>query len=134
MDETKENRFLPIPENDETSQSTKSKSETKNPRKHVLVRGKGKKKDVITFYETNNSNPYCMNAITNWEYSVKFGSRDEDKLFSVILATGETGQTPPILFYDSPEEYERHFNTRVSKETKQRWHKKQIAYKVSKLV
>lgn len=133
MDETKENRFLPIPENDETSQSTKSKNETKNPRKHVLVRGKGKKKEVITFYETNNSNLYCMNAVTNWEYSVKFGSRDEDKLFSVILATGETGQTPTILFYDSPEEYERHFNTRVSKEAKQRWNKKQINYKVSKL-
>ena len=134
MDDTKENRFLPIPENDETSQSTKSRIVMRNPRKHTIFKGKGKNKQIITFYETNNNTPYCMNAMTNWAYSVKFGSRDEDRLFSVILATGETGQTPPILFYDSPEEYERHFDTTVSKETKQRWHKKQIAYKVSKVV
>jgi hypothetical protein len=132
MDETKENRFLPIPENDEVSQSSKSVI-VKNPRKHTIVRGKGKNKRFITFYETNNNTPFCMNAKTNWPYTSKFGSKDEDKLFSVILSTGELGQTPQILFYDSPEEYERHFDVRVSGETKQRWNKKRLAYQVSRI-
>ena len=72
-----------------------------------------------------------MNAKTNQPYDAKYGSKDEDGLFSIILATGEFGQTPPILFYDSPEEYERHFGVNLSKETKQRWHKKQLSYRLS---
>ena len=130
MDEPKENRFLPISENDEDSQSTKSLTMA-NPRKHTIVRGRKKDKRFITFYETNYGNAYCMNAKTNYPYDVKYGSRDEDKLFSVILSTGETGKTPPILFYNSPEEYERHFGEKVSNETKQRWHKKQLGYRIS---
>lgn len=134
MDETKENRFLPIPEYDELSQSTKSKNVVKNPRKHFIFKGKGRAKKMITYYETNNNTPFCMNAVTNWAYTAKYGSKEEDRLFSVILATGVTGQTPPVLFYDSPEEYERHFETKVSNETKQRWNKKRLQYQVSKIV
>lgn len=131
MDEPKENRFLPTPENDETSQSTKSSILLKHPRKHTIIRGKGKDKRFITFFETNYGNKFCINAKSNHPYNAKYGSKDEDGLFSVILSTGETGQTPPVLFYDSPEEYERHFDVLVSKETKQRWHKKQLAYRLS---
>ena len=130
MDEPKENRFLPTPENDETSQSTKSTT-MDHPRKHTITRGKRREKRFITFFETNYGNKYCMNAKTNQPYDAKYGSKDEDGLFSIILATGEFGQTPPILFYDSPEEYERHFGVNLSKETKQRWHKKQLSYRLS---
>ena len=131
MDETKENRFLPTPENDERSESTKSNIIDKHPRKHTITRGKGKSKYQITFFETNYGNKCCMNAKTNQPYNAKYGSKDEDGLFSVILSTGETGQTPPVLFYDSPEQYENHFGEMVSSATKQRWHKKQLKHRIS---
>lgn len=131
MDDTKANRFLPTPENDEESQSTNSNIVEKHPRKHTIVRGRRVKKTHITFFETNYGNKFCMNAKTNQPYKAKYGSKDEDGLFSVILSTGETGQTPPILFYDNPEQYEKHFDTYLSKETKQRWHKKQLKYRIT---
>jgi len=135
MDYDKQSRFLPIPENDDESQTTKNSQRGANPRKHLIVRKnpQGRGKIFTTVFETTRGNTYCINAITNHIYSAKFGSKDEDGLFSVILATGESGQTPLILFYDTPEQYERHFNLKLSQETKQRWHKKKISHGISKL-
>jgi hypothetical protein len=50
------------------------------------------------------------------------GTTDEDLFFSVRLATGE-GRTSggSNLFYDSPEQYERHFHMRLPEDIKQRW-------------
>jgi hypothetical protein len=135
MDYEKQSRFLPIPENDEDSQSSKSLLKEFNNRKHSIVRKNphGRGKFFITAFETNYGNTFCVNARTNQPYDVKFGSKDEDRLFSVILATGETGQTPIILYYDNPEQYERHFNVFLSTGTKQRWHKKKNSYNISQL-
>ena len=124
----KDDRFLPIPENEERDDDNIVKYV--NPRKHVLRRKIDKQKVYITVFETNFSNTHAMNAVTNIPYKVKFGSRDEDSLFSVIIATGETGQTPLILFYDSPEQYERHFSVDLSPSTKQRWHKKSTKHRI----
>jgi len=124
----KDDRFLPIPENEEREIENVVKDI--NPRKHVLRRKIDGVKFFITVFETNFSNTHAMNAITNLPYKVKFGSKDEDSLFSVIIATGETGQTPLILFYDSPEQYERHFYVDLSPKTKQRWHKKTTKHRI----
>lgn len=124
----KDDRFLPIPENEEREIENVVKDI--NPRKHVLKRKIDGVKVSITVFETNFSNTHAMNAITNTPYNAKFGSRDEDSLFSVIIATGETGQTPLILFYDSPEQYERHFCVNLSPQTKQRWHKKTTKHRI----
>ena len=51
----------------------------------------------------------------------RVGTKDEDLFFSVIIATGEFGQTPPTLFYDNPEQYERHFFVKLSRDLKTRW-------------
>ena len=51
----------------------------------------------------------------------RVGTSDEDLFFSVVLATGELGQEPMTLFYDSPEQYERHFFTKLSTEIKNSW-------------
>lgn len=129
MDYSKnDDRFLPIPENEEHEIDNVVKDI--NPRKHVLRRKIDGIKQVITVFETNFSNAFAMNAITNTPYKVKFGSKDEDSLFSVIIATGETGQTPLILFYDTPEQYERHFFVHLSPQTKQRWHKKTMKHRI----
>jgi len=127
MDYEKQSRFLPVPENDEDSQSSKSSLTGLNKRKHLIVRKnrQGKGKVFTTVFETNYNNTFCTNAKTNQQYNIKFGSKGEDTLFSVILATGESGQTPLILFYDNPEQYERHFNISLTPEAKKKWHKKQ---------
>jgi len=124
----KDDRFLPIPENEEHDVVNVIKDI--NPRKHVLRRKIDGVKVFITVFETNFSNTHAMNAMTNIPYKVKFGSKEEDSLFSVIIATGETGQTPLILFYDSPEQYERHFSLDLSAKTKQRWHKKTTKHRI----
>jgi len=124
----KDDRFLPIPENEEPD-SEKVVKEI-NPRRHVLKRKVDRVKVFITVFETNFSNSFCMNAVTNIPYKIELGSKDEDSLFSVIIATGETGQTPLILFYDSPEQYERHFQVDLSPATKQRWHKKTMKWRL----
>ena len=77
----------------------------------------------MEFFETTlAANRYIKNAITGAiEAPFRVGTEDEDLFFSVFLSTGECGPTPPCLFYDSPEQYERHFYTKVSDELKARW-------------
>jgi len=125
----KDDRFLPIPENEENESVNFVK--LINPRKHIIKKKIHGVKTIITVFETNFSNTFAMNAKTNVPYPVKFGSKEEDSLFSVILATGETGQTPLILFYDSPEQYENHFHIDLTPETKQRWYKKSLKTRIN---
>lgn len=81
------------------------------------------KRVKVEFHETTlTPNRFIKNAVTGViEAPFRVGSADEDLFFSVMLSTGECGQTPPCLFYDSPEQYERHFFTSVSDEAKLRW-------------
>jgi hypothetical protein len=51
----------------------------------------------------------------------RVGTSDEDLFFSVSMATGELGQEAPVLFYENPEQYERHFMTKLPKELKEDW-------------
>jgi len=85
------------------------------------------KKTRVEFFPTNtNHNSPIKNAITGTYQGIggrlfRAGTRDEDLFFSVILATGELGQNAATLFYDSPEQYERHFFVKVSQDIKDRW-------------
>jgi hypothetical protein len=49
------------------------------------------------------------------------GSVNEHLFFKVGLATGELGNNGGALFFDSPEQYERHMKTTVSQDIKQKW-------------
>lgn len=81
------------------------------------------KRVKVTFFETLlTPNRFIKNAVTGaLEAPFRVGTKDEDLFFSVMLSTGECGQNPPCLFYDSPEQYERHFFTIVSDDAKLRW-------------
>ncbi len=57
------------------------------------------------------------------------GSVDEDNFFKACVSTGECGQEAVTLFYSSPEEYENHHCTLLDQETKERWYKKNLAYR-----
>lgn len=91
--------------------------------KHVIYKRRGRKNVRIVAYSTNGSPGRSIrNAVNGSMYlNYKVGSADEDLFFSVILASGETGQTPAILFYDTPEQYEAHFNVSIPDDTKARW-------------
>jgi len=84
----------------------------------------------VEFFPTNTTpNTIIKNAITGTFQGIdgryfRVGLADEDLFFSVILATGEMGQNAPLLFYDSPEQYERHFFTKLSQQTKENWAEK----------
>ena len=56
--------------------------------------------------------------------------RDEDLFFKVSICTGENPDhnEPLHLFYADPEEFEDHFQTSLSHDTKCRWMQKSIAH------
>jgi len=65
------------------------------------------------------------NAVTGVRQTgFKVGSRDELIFYKVALKTGEKGLRGqgPILFYDSPEQYERHMHVTCDERTKADWH------------
>ena len=81
----------------------------------------------LEFYHTNyNPGTLIRNAISgvkHKEYHV--GSRDEDLFFKVTNSVGSKESSEPLtLFYDSPEQWERHFKCDCSKEIKEKWQKK----------
>jgi len=84
----------------------------------------GKKKSIkIDFFETPNySGRYIVDAITGHICAPhKVGSTDENLYYSVLFATGETGREASLLFFDNPQQFERHFYVEVSQEIKERW-------------
>jgi hypothetical protein len=89
------------------------------------------KKNVrIELFPTSSApNKPIKNAMTgafqgNGNRFFRTGTKDEDLFFSVILATGELGQEPSTLFYDNPEQYERHFMSKLTEAHKNTWRNK----------
>jgi hypothetical protein len=65
------------------------------------------------------------NAVTGAYYDSIVGTADEDLFFKVVDSTGHKGRKEPLmLYYDSPEQYERHHYTSVSHNVKQNWIKR----------
>jgi hypothetical protein len=95
---------------------------------HKIVKQVGHKKLEIEAY----SDPLIIgrsirNAITGVRQTgYKMGSLDENLFFKVAyLAGGKSMKgANPTLFYDSPEQYERHMHSIVSIETKEKWAEK----------
>ncbi len=52
------------------------------------------------------------------------GSTSEDLFFKVVLATDSVGSEPRTLFYESIDQYERHFNTTVKDHIAEKWREK----------
>jgi hypothetical protein len=107
------------------SSTNKKYVRRRNPDTHKNVR--------VEFFPTKTvPNSGIKHAITGIYQSIdgrifRTGTKDEDLFFSVILATGELGQNAPVLFYDSPEQYERHFFTKLNQTTKDLWMEKKTA-------
>ena len=77
----------------------------------------------VDCYTSGDSGMSIRNAETGQYYKFKVGSKDEDLFFKVSLATGELKTTngSNVLFYDSPEQYEKHLMDEIEQETKDNW-------------
>jgi hypothetical protein len=92
---------------------------------HKLTRIVNFKPIEIDIYTTNDM-PGTMirDAITGSRYSeYRVGTRNEHLFFKVAIATGELGNESGLVFFDSPEQYERHFKGiyTVPQEIKEKW-------------
>jgi hypothetical protein len=81
----------------------------------------------IEYYHSGiNPGSSIRNAITGISYpQYKIGSLAENLFFKVTNATADEKNKQPFnMFFDSPEQYERHFKTSVSQDIKERWQRK----------
>jgi len=62
----------------------------------------------------------------------RVGSKAEYSFFKVRIS-GLRSSEPITLFYDSPEQYERHHKNTLSNEIKEKWHQQKFAENVSKM-
>ncbi len=83
------------------------------------------KRLTIHNYGSGGTGSEIRNAVNGFGTGYTVGSANEDLFFKVIDATGINYKREPfVLFYDSPEQYERHHHTVVSNKSKERWNKK----------
>ena len=86
----------------------------------------------ITVYASGSQGTTIRNACTGIKIAgYKVGSVDEDFLFSVIISCSEIPgrREPLVLFYDSPEQYERHLFSIIQQHEKREWVEKFLAAK-----
>lgn len=83
-----------------------------------------KKRTRIVFYTTKyTTNSLIRNAVSgNYQYESFVGKKNEINFFKVSL-TGVLGQNPDTkhLYYDSPHQYEEHFNVTLDKSIIDKW-------------
>ena len=86
------------------------------------IDGKTNTRISIKNYGSGSQGSHIVNSVTGNKYNIKVGSAKENIFFKVIDATGFNGRKEPLmLYYDSPEQYEQHYFTNVSPDTKKQW-------------
>jgi hypothetical protein len=94
------------------------------------------KKEYIKFYRTSYiPGSYIKNAINGQYYDYLVGSINENLLFkiSIPIYTHEKevlNYESSLLFYDSPEECEKHLCIKISQQNKKNWFNKLIKSKI----
>ena len=94
------------------------------PGHYLLYRNVHGNRFPIEMYMTKgNPNTTIRHAVSGIrEKNMRTGHKDEDAYFKVAYSIGEHGQDRyGSLFYNTPEEYERHFHTTVNQAIKEKW-------------
>lgn len=92
------------------------------PFNDIWTDGKYHKKITIESYGSDSTGTFIRNAVTGIRYDIKVGSKDEYILFKVTNAIGRNQRKDPlILYYDSPEQYEKHHLANLSDTIKKKW-------------
>lgn len=84
-----------------------------------------KKKQKREYFGSGMTGSQIRNAITGFSTGYIVGTNDEDRFFKVAFATGLGSSNTITLFYDSPESYEKHTNSNLTIEIKNRLSQKQ---------
>jgi uncharacterized protein YbcI len=95
---------------------------------HKIIKNIRGKKVVVELFASGARGTTIQNAVSGDRYNGHLvGSKDEEFYYKVNVCTGEiTGREMCTLFYDSPEQYEKHMMVSVNSVSKELWHKKQI--------
>ena len=106
-----------------------------------LVHRKIGRKKIQCGYFTTSFIPdsKIVNAITGLRYrdedpkcKYSVGSMEEDLLFKVCMSNGENGHDPVLLFYDSPEQFEKHQYITLDQSIKEKWLNQKMQFIYSK--
>lgn len=91
-----------------------------------LLKRKLKNNNVnVEVYSSGGLGTNIRNAISGeYYYGHKVGSVKEDLFYKTSVSTSETGNEGVVLFFENPEQYERHFYTQVDAADKERWYNK----------
>jgi hypothetical protein len=84
----------------------------------------GTKKDRLEYYAGSLlTGASIRNAVTGIrEYNMKVGNWNAEAQFFKVRYLGEySTNSPDVLYYDSPEQFERHMHCGVKQQTKQKW-------------
>tara|TARA_B110000444_G_scaffold165954_1_gene155094 strand:+ start:722 stop:1219 length:498 start_codon:yes stop_codon:yes gene_type:complete len=86
----------------------------------------GTKKNKLEYFATSLiPGNTIRNAVTGIpEYNKVGSAMSEDQYFKVRYAGNDSGNSPDTLYYDSPEQFERHMNCRLKTDAKQIWKNK----------
>ena len=72
---------------------------------------------------------FCTNAVNKRHYPFSVNSKESLQLFSVMSSLSKNNRADPIkLFYDSPEQYERHTRQKVHKAVKAKFDKRKLQF------
>jgi hypothetical protein len=127
------NKFRSIEEDESTLDSNKKKhrkmiDDAKKADKgyNKITRIVNHKKQKIELYSTNiTPGTAIRNAVTGCRFrEYRVGTLQEHLFFKVSMVTGEMNKYSSVLFFDNPEQYERHMKTEVSQEFKEQWEQK----------
>jgi hypothetical protein len=125
-----EDSFHPNEENDITNNQKKELNNIKSidPGYGYVYRKKTSSSGIvktsrIDCFTSGDAGTYIRNAETGNHYKYKVGSKEEGLFFKVALGTGElkTRNGSNVLFYESPEQYEKHLMNEISQEIKDNW-------------
>ena len=86
----------------------------------------GYSKIPVEYYKTANvQGTRIRNAVTGIYENFRVGRKDEDLFFKVSSTIAkDLVSDAHLLFYDSPEQFERHFHCELKDDLKQKWHLK----------
>lgn len=118
---------------DGRSKKVKSSIKLTDPGKYKVINNTKNEKIKYVCFATDVANhSYIRNAVTGIIQPHKACTGQQDLYYKVIDVTGLGTPTkyPKHLYYDSPEEYERHQNCAVSISTKKRWYEKYLKAKM----
>lgn len=94
------------------------------------IDGKYYKNISVELYVSGDTGNKIRNAVTGFRSSSKVGSIEEDLYFKAKLVNGDVRKGLGNLFYDSPEQYEKHQFCILDQSIKEQWYKKQIQTKL----